>query len=228
MDCWKGTEDAKTPEANLGQVVNEGDIRCARGGETVKERGAETQNLQQNGKDIDYASNGLFSPIIPKQDDFRSMTKLITTSDIEGIVKQLERRDVNENKMADDSLTPPDKRVDRSEKVNALYNQEQRDSNDIPKQSVPRVIARVVNSELIVLWDLPPDNQLANIEHFELFCLNLGGEWLPIAQVKALKLPMGCRLKSLQPGKTYFFRVRVIGRDGVIGVFSEPSKAVSL
>ena len=227
LDCCKGTEDAKTSEASLGQVVNEGDIRCARGGETVKERGAETQNLQQNGKDIDYASNGLFSPIIPKQDDFRSMTKLITTSDIEGIVKQLERRDVNENHMGD-SLTPPDKRVDRSEKVNAPYNQEQRDSNDIPKQSVPRVIARVVNSELVVLWDLPPDNQLANIEHFELFCLNLGGEWLPIAQVKALKLPMGCRLKSLQPGKTYFFRVRVIGRDGVIGVFSEPSKAVSL
>ena len=227
LDRCKGTEDAKTPEAIFGQVVNEGDIRCARGGETVKERGGERQNLQQNGKDIDYASNGLFSPIIPKQGDFRSMTKLITTSDIEGVVKQLERRDVNENQMAD-SLTLPDKRVDRSEKESAPYNQERRDSNDIPKQSVPRVIARVVNSELVVLWDLPPDNQLANIEHFELFCLNLGGEWLPIAQVKALKLPMGCRLKSLQPGKTYSFRVRVIGRDGVIGVFSEPSKAVSL
>lgn len=227
VECCKGTEDAKLPETILEKVVNEGGLRCERGGEAVKERGAETQNLQQNGKEIDSLNNGLFSPIIAKQDGFRSMTKRITTSDIEGIVKQLERKDVNENQIAD-GLLPPDKRVDRNEKENAPYNQEQHDSYDIPKQSVPRVFARVVNSELVVCWDLPPDNQLANIEHFELFCLNLGGEWLPIAQIKALKLPMGCRLKSLQPGNTYSFRVRVIGRDGVIGVFSEPSKAISL
>lgn len=140
------------------------------------------------------------------------------------IPSSLVSRDVNGKEV---SVFPVsrDMNVNQNEKENVLTigpsEQHSNVASNLPK---PRVAVRgLVNRDLVIMWDLPPDNKITGIEYFELYSWSRSGFWVPLAKIKALQLPMGCILKNLQSGTMFFFTVRAVGRNGVAGLFSQPS-----
>ena len=114
--------------------------------------------------------------------------------------------------------------VDHNDKENASTSEPvERNVNVSSIPPSPRLAVRLLNEDLVIMWDLPPDNSVTDIEYFELYSWSSVGQWLRIAQIKALKLPMGCTLRNLVPGKMFFFTVRAVGRNGEAGDFSPPS-----
>ena len=98
---------------------------------------------------------------------------------------------------------------------------------------VPRLALRVVNGNTVIMWDLPPENNVTATSFFEVFVYlvnkdgrswqNNGGQWIKIGQMKSMPLPMACTIRHLiQKKVVYFFIVRAVGHDGVPGPFSKP------
>ena len=114
--------------------------------------------------------------------------------------------------------------VDQNEKEHAATNdpsqQHVNRGSFLPK---PRLAVRSKNNDLVIMWDLPLDKMVTEIEYYELYSLNRSGQWWKIAKIKALQLPMGCTVKNIAPGKMSLFAVRAVARSGVKGPFSETS-----
>ena len=98
---------------------------------------------------------------------------------------------------------------------------------------VPRLALRVVNGNTVIMWDLPPDNNITAINFFEVYVYLIkkdaeilqkrGGRWIKIGEMKAMPLPMACTIRHLiQKKVVYFFIVRAIGHNGVPGPYSKP------
>ena len=146
------------------------------------------------------------------------------TEQMHTIPSSLVSRDVNGKEV---SVFPvsPNMNVNQNEKENVLTigpsEQHSNVASNLPK---PRVAVHgLVNRDLVIMWDLPPDNKITGIEYFELYSWSRSGFWVPLAKIKALQLPMGCILKNLQSGTMFFFTIRAVGRNGVTGLFSQPS-----
>ena len=126
-------------------------------------------------------------------------------------------------------LVSSNKNHDQNEKENAVKSDSSQqhliDGSTLP---VPRIAVRSVDNDLMIMWDLPDNDKISEIEYFELYSWSRGGQWRKISKVKALRLPMGCTLKNLAPGKMFRFRVRALSHGGVVGPFSEPSSFMSL
>lgn len=222
----RGTDGETTSTGSITNTLDEGDSTlCGEWSSRDQDKLSDRPSVQGEGHldnsvkpGIDCHNHGLQSQANPRQAESSSADELFRAGVIEGI----------ETKLLSDILTCPDKNINQNMKENAPNNPERQCVDGLTMHGVPRVVARLINSDLLIMWDLPPYNQLADIDHFELFVRILGGEWLRIAQVKALRLPMGCRLKYLKPGRTFSFRVRAVGHDGVTGVMSQPSDVISL
>lgn len=98
---------------------------------------------------------------------------------------------------------------------------------------VPRLALRVVNGNTVIMWDLPPDNNITEINFFEVYVYLIkkdaerqqkrGGRWIKIGEMKAMPLPMACTIRHLiQKKVVYFFIVRAISHNGVPGPYSKP------
>ena len=126
-------------------------------------------------------------------------------------------------------LVSSNKNHDQNEKENAVKSDSSQqhliDGSTLP---IPRIAVRSVDNDLMIMWDLPDNDKISEIEYFELYSWSRGGQWRKISKVKALRLPMGCTLKNLAPGKMFRFRVRALSHGGVVGPFSEPSSFMSL
>ena len=149
-------------------------------------------------------------PLGTRQDPVKSYTNPSSLS-------SLERRDVN-------ALVASNTKVNQNEKENAATNESSHQLlNGVSIPPVPRLAVRLVKDDLVIMWDLPPDNKVTDIDYFELYSWSRSGHWLRIAQIKALRLPMGCTLKNVVPGKLFLFTVRAVGRNGSTGPCSQPS-----
>ena len=139
------------------------------------------------------------------------------------IPSSLVSRDVNAKEVSVFSVSP-NVNVNQNEKENVSTNgPSERHSNVASNLPKPRLaVHSLVNRDLVIMWDLPPDNNSTGIEYFELYSWSRSGFWVPLAKIKALQLPMGCRVKNLQSGTMFFFTVRAVGRNGVAGLFSQP------
>ena len=118
---------------------------------------------------------------------------------------------------------------------NIDHNRKESPENKEPSQQLnkPRLALRVLNGSIVLMWDLPPDNKVSEVDFFEV-CVylvnkdarewqNCGGQWMKIGQMKALQLPMACTIRHMLQKKTiYNFSVRAVGLDGVAGPFSQP------
>lgn len=126
-------------------------------------------------------------------------------------------------------LVSSNKNHDQNEKENAVKSdssqQHLTDGSTLPK---PRIAVRSVDNDLMIMWDLPDNGNISEIEYFELDSWSRSGQWRKISKIKALRLPMGCTLKNVAPGKMFRFRVRALSHGGVVGPFSEPSSFMSL
>lgn len=126
-------------------------------------------------------------------------------------------------------LVSSNKNHDQNEKENAVKSDSSQqhliDGSTLP---IPRIAVRSVDNDLMIMWDLPDNDKISEIEYFELYSWSRGGQWRKISKIKALRLPMGCTLKNLAPGKMFRFRVRALSHGGVVGPFSEPSSFMSL
>lgn len=97
---------------------------------------------------------------------------------------------------------------------------------------IPRLALRVVDaSRVIVMWDLPPDSKVTEINCFEVYAFmviadahaNRTGQWVRIGQMKALKLPMACTIRHVMLAKkAYYFSVRAVGHNGQAGPLGRP------
>ena len=140
------------------------------------------------------------------------------------IPSSLVSRDVNGKEVAVFPVSA-NMNVNQNEKENVSSNgPSEQCFNVASNPPKPRLAVHgLVNRDLVIMWDLPPDNKVTGIECFELYSWSRSGWWVPLAKIKALQLPMGCTLKNLQSGKMFFFTVRAVGRNGVTGRFSQPT-----
>ena len=99
-------------------------------------------------------------------------------------------------------LVSSNKNHDQNEKENAVKSDSSQqhliDGSTLP---IPRIAVRSVDNDLMIMWDLPDNDKISEIEYFELYSWSRGGQWRKISKVKALRLPMGCTLKKLSTWK---------------------------
>ena len=85
------------------------------------------------------------------------------------------------------------------------------------------------------MWNVPPNSKVTDINSFEVFALMVTPDeqgkslarWVKVGQLKAIKLPMACRIRRLLGKKSslHHFIVRAIGNDGQTGPYSLPAAA---
>ena len=126
-------------------------------------------------------------------------------------------------------LVSSNKNHDQNEKENVVKSDSSQQhlihGSSLP---IPRIVVRSVDNDLTIMWDLPDNDNISEIEYFELQSWSRVGQWRKISKIKALRLPMGCTVKNVAPGKMSRFRVRALSYGGVVGPFSEPSSFMSL
>ena len=109
-------------------------------------------------------------------------------------------------------------------------------SEEINLLPIPQVALRLENgSTAILMWNVPPNSKVTDINSFEVFALMVTPDeqekslarWVKVGQLKAIKLPMACRIRRLLGKKAslHHFIVRAIGNDGQTGPYSLPAAA---
>ena len=195
---------------------------------------------QGNNKDEQYLKCQLNPKIIPKQNFVGLYTTCQETPNIGGIKKALFKLPLSSSLLkenVDEKGVSPDL-VDSRTNVefnngNTAINNEPSPPMNTSPLPVPRLAIRIRNENTSIMWDLPPDNNISNINVFEVHvCLkskdgsfgqNHTGQWIKVGEIKAMPLPMACTLRQvIKKDVLYSFIVRAVGKNGLPGPFSTP------
>lgn len=199
-------------------------------GNNKERKDEQYQKCQLNPKEIPKQNFvGLYSTSqeTPIVGDFKEIKKALFTLPLPS---SLLKENVDEKGVSPD-LVDSRTNVKFNNRNTAINNEPSPPLNTSPLP-VPRLALRIMNGNTLVMWDLPPGNNITDISVFEVYVFlrnkdgrwqNRTDRWIKVGEMKAMPLPMGCTLRQvIQNDVIYSFIVRAVGKNGLPGPFSKP------